>query len=247
MKIKLFTIPNLLTLSNLMCGSLAVVSTLVYGNLGLAFWLIVAGAAFDFFDGFAARLLKCPSPLGVQLDSLADMVSFGFAPAAIAYVMWGYAWTEYAQDWVSYAGMFVCFGMAAFSALRLAKFNIDETQHAEFSGLPTPANALFFASLGWISSHGGFVPKEWLLLILVVVMSGLMISNVRMFALKFSGFGWQGNALRYGFMILAVVLLVAAGIRETPIYAIPVIILLYILISLVRPLCCKAARPEENK
>ena len=150
MKIKLFTIPNLLTLSSLLCGSFAAVSALVYHDLELTFWLTVAAGVFDYCDGFAARLLKCPSAIGVQLDSLSDMVSFGFVPASVLFVLWNDALAADAEPWMRYGGSVLCFVVAAFSALRLAKFNIDETQHTEFCGLPTPANALFFAALGWI-------------------------------------------------------------------------------------------------
>lgn len=228
MQIKFFTIPNLLTLSNLLCGSFAVVSALVYGNLEWAFWLMIAAAVFDFFDGFVARLLKCASPIGVQLDSLADMISFSFLPAAIVFVLFDNSLPGDAPLWMFYGGVFVCFLLAAFSALRLAKFNIDETQHAEFCGLPTPANALFFASLGLISARTGSDFGCYLLL-LIPVMSWLMISPVRMFALKFQGFGWQGNQIRYTFLALSIVLIAVLRI-----YSIPAIIVLYILISAVR-------------
>ena len=126
MKIKLFTIPNLLTLSSLLCGSFAAVSALVYHDLELTFWLTVAAGVFDYCDGFAARLLKCPSAIGVQLDSLSDMVSFGFVPASVLFVLWNDALAADAEPWMRYGGSVLCFVVAAFSALRLAKFNIDE-------------------------------------------------------------------------------------------------------------------------
>lgn len=230
MKIKLFTIPNLLTLSNLLCGSFAVVAALVYGNLTLAFQLIILGAVFDFFDGFAARLLKCPSPIGVELDSLADMVSFGFAPAAMFFTMYAeapqlWAWSDGALA----AGRFALFIMTAFSALRLAKFNIDDTQHTEFCGLTTTANAMFCASVGWLTATGRLALPVEAILLLAVAMSLLMVSPIRMFALKFQGFGWKDNSLRYIFILLAALLVVLLGGL-----AIPVAILLYIAISLVR-------------
>lgn len=176
MKIKLFTIPNLLTLSNLFCGSAAVVSALVWGDLKLAFGLMVLAAVFDFFDGFAARLLNQSSPIGLQLDSLADDISFGLAPAA----------------------------------------------------------AMLCGSLGLLFETSGLeLPREAISAIAVVV-GLLMISNLRMFALKFHGFGWKGNELRYGFIIAAVV--TAVLLRG---YAVPAIIVLYILVSLVRGLACR--------
>ena len=136
MKIKLFTIPNLLTLSNLFCGSVAVVSALVWGDLKLAFGLMVLAAVFDFFDGFAARLLNQSSPIGLQLDSLADDISFGLAPAAIMYSL--YQWMPGIWLPEGYPGL-VVFVFTACAALRLAKFNIDDTQRTEFCGLPSPA------------------------------------------------------------------------------------------------------------
>jgi len=200
MKIKLFTIPNLLTLSNLFCGSVAVVSALVWGDLKLAFGLMVLAAVFDFFDGFAARLLNQSSPIGLQLDSLADDISFGLAPAAIMYSL--YQWMPGIWLPEGYPGL-VVFVFTACAALRLAKFNIDDTQRTEFCGLPSPAAAMLCGSLGLLFETSGLeLPREAISAIAVVV-GLLMISNVRMFALKFHGFGWKGNELRYGFIIAA--------------------------------------------
>ena len=228
MKIRFFTIPNLLTLSNLLCGTFAALSALVYDNLEWAFWFVVLAAVFDFFDGFAARLLHQSSPIGVQLDSLADMISFGFVPAAVVYTMTTRSMGE-GDTILRYAFAFICFAMAAFSALRLAKFNIDETQHEEFCGLPTPANALFFTSLGLISAHTGFDFGGPVLICIVPAMAWLLISPVRMFSLKFQGFGWRGNAIRYLFLALCVVTIVVLRL-----YSIPAIVILYILISAIR-------------
>ena len=228
MKIRFFTIPNLLTLSNLLCGTFAALSALVYDNLEWAFWFVVLAAVFDFFDGFAARLLHQSSPIGVQLDSLADMISFGFVPAAVVYTMTTRSMGE-GDTLLRYAFAFICFAMTAFSALRLAKFNIDETQHEEFCGLPTPANALFFTSLGLISAHTGFDFGGPVLICIVPAMAWLLISPVRMFSLKFQGFGWRGNAIRYLFLALCVVTIVVLRL-----YSIPAIVILYILISAIR-------------
>ena len=224
MKIKFFTIPNLLTLSNLLCGSVAAVAALVWGNLTLAFGLMILAAVFDFFDGFVARLLNQSSPIGLQLDSLADDISFGLAPAAIMYSL--YQWMPGIWLPEGYPGL-VVFVFTACAALRLAKFNIDETQHTEFCGLPTPANALFFVALGWMDAKTGFNQGGWVLL-MVPAMSWLLISPVRMFAFKFQSFAFKGNEIRYIFIALAVVLLVALGIP-----AVPIVILLYIAISAV--------------
>ena len=220
MKIKLFTIPNLLTLSNLFCGSAAVVSALVWGDLKLAFGLMVLAAVFDFFDGFAARLLNQSSPIGLQLDSLADDISFGLAPAAIMYSL--YQWMPGIWLPEGYPGL-VVFVFTACAALRLAKFNIDDTQRTEFCGLPSPAAAMLCGSLGLLFETSGLeLPREAISAIAVVV-GLLMISNVR-----------KGNELRYGFIIAAVV--TAVLLRG---YAVPAIIVLYILVSLVRGLACR--------
>lgn len=232
MKIRLFTIPNLLTLSNLLCGSFAAVAALVYGNLTAAFWLIAAAAVFDFFDGFAARLLRQSSPIGLQLDSLADDISFGFAPAAVLYCLYGRMPGLWLPD-TEYAALAV-FVFAAFAALRLAKFNIDQTQHAEFCGLPTPAATLFCVSLGLLQEMRGLTMPRETVLAVAVVFSLLMVSNIRMFALKFQGFGWRGNEIRYVFIALAAVLILLLGA-----YSIPVIIVVYVVVSLIRWLGCR--------
>lgn len=234
MKIKLFTIPNTLTLMNLLCGSFAAVAALVYENLTLAFWLIIAAAVCDFFDGFVARLLHQPSEIGVQLDSLADDISFGFAPSAVLFVLFGesvpmFGWS----DGFAEIAQFVVFIVAAFSALRLAKFNIDDTQHTEFCGLPVPANAMLLASLGMLSQMNMLELSQEVILVVAAIMSYMLISPVRMFALKFKGFGLRGNELRYGFIALCVVLGITLRL-----YAVPIIVVSYILISFVRWAFC---------
>ena len=234
MKIKLFTISNLLTLSNLLCGMIATVAILTDGDLHLAFWLLVLAAVFDFFDGFTARLLHQSSPIGLQLDSLADMVSSGVAPTAVMLTL---AWQAGSSWWAADTGgpwSWIVLLLAVGTALRLAKFNIDDTQRTEFCGLPSPAAAMLCGSLGLLFETSGLeLPREAISAIAVVV-GLLMISNLRMFALKFHGFGWKGNELRYGFIIAAVV--TAVLLRG---YAVPAIIVLYILVSLVRGLACR--------
>ena len=179
---------------NLLCGSFAVVVALMYNDLTLAFWLIVAGIVFDFFDGFVARLLHSSSAIGVQLDSLADVITSGLAPAA---VLWQVClqtepcWLP--ETWKLGYGVFV---LAAFSALRLAKFNIDETQTVEFCGLPTPAGSLLCASLGMLWQQGAVALSSDGVLLIAVLTSLLLVSPIRMFALKFHGFGWRGNEVR---------------------------------------------------
>jgi CDP-diacylglycerol--serine O-phosphatidyltransferase len=230
MKIKLFTIPNCITLINLLCGIGSIVSALVYNDLQMAFLFIVASAIADFCDGFAARLLKQYSAVGVQLDSLADMVSFGVAPAI--------AMTVICQDMPSAfclegawrtALCYVPLIVAAFSALRLAKFNIDETQKEEFEGLPTPASAILLVSIAALCQKEGLkFDFEWLVLISVLV-AVMLICPVRMFSFKFKSASWSNNKLRYLFVIACVAM--ACVLRW---YAIPAIILLYIAVSTIR-------------
>lgn len=227
MRIKLFSIPNLLTLANLLCGALGVVAALAVDDLTVAFGLMVAAAVFDFFDGFAARLLGQSGPLGEQLDSLADDISFGLLPAAVLFVLYDRMPGYWLPDWAA-AAVFV---VAACAALRLAKFNIDQTQHAEFCGLPSPAAALFCASLGLLSECRGLVLSREAVVAIAFGAGWLMISDVRMFALKFKGFGWRGNELRYSFLGLSALLVVVLHA-----WAVPAIIVLYVLLSVGRGL-----------
>ena len=227
MKIRLFTVPNMLTLANLLAGSVAVIFTLVYHAYETAFWLIVAAAIFDFLDGFAARLLKQTSPLGVQLDSLADDVTFGLAPAVVMYDLYVHSSSYYnlnaeVMGWMKYVVLII----AAFSVLRLAKFNIDTTQSTEFEGLPTPANALMLMSLAVLAETGRVVLYQEHILLISVAASLLLISPIRMFALKFKCFGIKGNELRYGFIVAALAMIILM-----PAYALLAIIVLYIVIS----------------
>ena len=230
MKIRLFTIPNMLTLGNLLCGSAAVVALLAHSNYELAFWLMIASAVCDFFDGFAARLLKSSSPLGVQLDSLADMVSFGLVPSVALFCVYdALPAALQLSDSVAVVLRYLTFIVVAFSALRLAKFNIDDTQHSEFCGLPTPANGLLCLSVAMLAAAGQLALTREAVVVLAVVMAFMLISPVRMFALKFKGFGWKGNEIRYIFIVACA--LIIAFLSQ---YAIPTIILLYIAISVVR-------------
>ena len=235
MKIKLFTVPNIITLCNLLCGCGSVVASLMFCNFRLAFILIVASAVCDFFDGFTARLLRQYSDIGVQLDSLADMVSFGVAPSTMMYVFASQTFTLFSlPETVVAALTFVPFLMAAFSALRLAKFNIDDTQHDSFEGMPTPANAIFCASFVYAVVTGGkAVELEWVALI-SVLMSALLVSPVRMFSFKLKNLSWSANKLQYIFLALALVALLTLGI-----YSVPTIIVIYIVLSTISWLFCK--------
>ena len=230
MKIRLFTVPNMLTLANLLAGCAAIIFTLEYHAYETAFWLIIAAAVFDFLDGFAARLLKQTSPLGVQLDSLADDVTFGLAPAIVMYDLYIHSTSYYGLNpevmgWLKWGVLII----AAFSVLRLAKFNIDTTQSAEFEGLPTPANALMLMSLALLSEAGKVVLHQESILVISLAASLLLISPIRMFALKFKSFGIKGNELRYGFIVAAIALIILV-----PAYSLLAIIVLYIALSTLR-------------
>lgn len=229
MKIKLFTIPNLITLSNLLCGAGSIVASLVYEDLTMAFVLIMAAAVCDFFDGFAARVLKQPSEIGVQLDSLADMVSFGTAPAAAFYTLCGYSPSMLdLSDRFTETMRFLPFVITAFSALRLAKFNIDETQHEEFCGLTTTANAIFCGSFAMMCFESGCVVLQEWVIVLSAILAALLVSPIRMFSFKMKSYGWKGNEVRWSFAAFAVLSLL---LLRT--YAIPFIIVIYIVVSTV--------------
>ncbi|MFN3342671.1 MAG: CDP-diacylglycerol--serine O-phosphatidyltransferase [Flavobacteriales bacterium] len=254
-------IPNLFTLGNLLCGCLSVVAAFRW-ELQFATYLILFGAFLDFFDGFIARLLKVSGEIGKQLDSLADMVTFGVAPGMIVFQMlrvsqWG---DGLKMDELYHPIAFIAFLIPLFSAYRLAKFNIDTRQSDRFIGLPTPANALFFSSfpliLEWNSAHYisyerslsyvlsfpdhplpfspptdqpfSFLLNPVLLTALTVLFSVLLISEIPLLALKFKQFGWKGNEWRWSLVIMAVALLIIFKFL-----AIPIIVVLYILISIL--------------
>ena len=235
MKIKLFTLPNILTLANLACGCVAVVYALGWFDPKIFFWLIAAAAAFDFLDGMAARLTGQYSEVGKQLDSLADVVSFGVAPSAMLFTLWQLsapAWHNLMSAEAHNVLGVIVFTVALFSALRLAKFNVDETQKEEFTGLPTPAAGLAIAALPVLcpdlSWTGGAVPRE-ALLALAALVSWLLISPLKMFSLKFKTWGWRENRLRYTFLASSAVLIAVFGIG-----GIACAVALYIVMSAVR-------------
>jgi CDP-diacylglycerol--serine O-phosphatidyltransferase len=224
-------IPNFITLLNLFCGSLGVIMVLS-GRPQVAVYLMLAAAVFDFLDGMTARLFNAYSEIGKQLDSLADLISFGLLPGIMMYSLL----LEIAgpDDFLIYSGLLI----PAFSALRLAKFNIDTRQTTNFIGLPTPANALFFASVFYIYNMDvatgigeliqQAVTNKWLVVGLIIGFSYLLISEIHMFSMKFTGFNWKGNEYRFVFVILALVLFIAFMLN-----AMPLIIISYIIMSLV--------------
>jgi len=211
-------IPNFITSLNLFSGCIAVYLAF-QGNYQGAFIAILLSAVFDFFDGFAARLLKAYSPMGKELDSLADVVSFGVAPGAIVFSLLS---EINISAWLPY----LAFLIPVFSALRLAKFNIDERQSASFIGLPTPANAIFWAGLGF--SYSNFlVSNVWILVALTLLFSYLLVAEIPMFALKFKSLTWSKNKIQYLFLIGCAFILVLFQLK-----AFAMLIAWYILLSI---------------
>lgn len=229
---KLFTIPNLLTLGNLFCGCLAILFLTGQfggdiGSISVAVLILLSiSLFFDLLDGMVARAMKINSEIGVQLDSLADMVSFGVVPS--------FSMMTLLQDsvetssYLQYSGLLI----TLFSALRLAKFNVDTEQSTYFKGLNTPANTILIFSLFWIQNQNGFIiSKEFDIYILIgitILSCWLLISNIPIFSFKFKGFAWKDNHYKYVFLIISIILLALFQIT-----ALPFIILLYILISII--------------
>ena len=220
-------IPNTLTSCNLISGCIAIVFALS-ANYTMALTFIVVGAVFDFFDGMSARLLGVSSPIGKELDSLADVVTLGVAPSSMIYTLLLTLSKSGWNETLAFAVPYVAFVMAAFSALRLAKFNLDERQTTSFIGLPTPANALFGGAL-LVGNENVFDENSYyiyLLIILVFVSSWLLVAEIPMFALKFKHWGWRDNKVKYVFLISCLPILLIFGIS-----GISVIIAWYICLS----------------
>lgn len=216
-------IPNLLTISNLICGCIALYHTF-QGNLIIAAYLIGLSALFDFMDGAVARILKVAGPMGKELDSLADMVSFGVVPGAVVFYLLE---TSHLNNYA-----FIALVIPAFSAYRLAKFNIDQRQTDKFIGLPTPANTVVFLSIPLISHFQpnhlitSIVEMPEVLLFLTILLSICMVAELPLFALKFKNLNFEDNRIRYIFILLAIIALSLWHFA-----AIPILILLYILLS----------------
>jgi CDP-diacylglycerol--serine O-phosphatidyltransferase len=211
----LCNIPNTITCCNLISGCIATYYAF-QGDFQLSLLFIVIGAVFDFFDGMVARLLHVSSPIGKELDSLADDITFGFAPSAIVF---SYLCTFHIH--IPFIP-FLAFIMAAFSALRLAKFNLDERQALGFIGLPTPANALFWGSLitgldnGMATANSTLIALQsslpYLILLGIAISCILLIAEIPMFALKFKHWGWKGNEIKYIFILSCIPLLLLLGV-----------------------------------
>jgi len=212
-------LPNILTCCNLLCGSIGVVFIMENRGIPAAYFVWAAGL-FDFFDGFVARAVKTTSLIGRELDSLADMVSFGLLPAIVMYKMIGDSTTDTTLP-------FVAFMIAVFSALRLAIFNVDETQRDSFRGLNTPANTIFITSLPFVINSVPWLQHTAVLVAITVIFSLMLVSPLTFFAFKFKNFTWADNKIRFTFLVLSVLLLALLQLA-----AIPLIILLYIGLSL---------------
>ncbi|MDX2189880.1 MAG: CDP-diacylglycerol--serine O-phosphatidyltransferase [Bacteroidota bacterium] len=219
-------IPNIITLANLLCGCIAIIF-IFEGKLTIAAYLVVAGAIFDFLDGMAARLLQAHSSIGKDLDSLADLITFGLVPGLIIFYIVRLS-TENA--YLPYVGMLI----PLFSALRLAKFNNDPRQSTSFIGLPTPANALFFISIPLIISYDkSFLQPYFMntifLVTITIIFSLLLVSEIPLFSLKIKKLSIDQN-------IFPLILIVMANLLFFTLFftAIPFIIILYIILSLIK-------------
>lgn len=213
-------LPNFLTCCNLICGCIGIVFLLENRGVPAAYF-VWASCVFDFLDGFAARMLKVSSPIGKELDSLADVVSFGVLPACVMYKLIGASGTSEILP-------FFGFTIAAFSALRLAIFNVDTRQSDSFIGLNTPANTLFISSLPLLPmSVVPWLFQPMVLIIITFVFSLLLVSPLHFFAFKFKNYSWADNKVRFTFLLVSVLLIIALKTS-----AIPLIILSYIGVSL---------------
>ncbi|UKJ06379.1 CDP-diacylglycerol--serine O-phosphatidyltransferase [Solitalea lacus] len=225
-------IPNFITCLNLFTGCIAAYYALKaheIAELEVVTYLMLIAAFFDFIDGFVARLVNAHSAIGKELDSLADMVSFGFVPGAILFSILNYALAPEVK-YLAFSGFIV----TVFSALRLAKFNVDERQGDRFIGVPTPINAIFIGSLPFIID--GYPIVYWILehppyfiFILIIVQSYLLVCELPLIALKFKSFDWEVNKLRYILIISSVVFIILFKFA-----AVPLILLVYILLSLIQ-------------
>lgn len=231
-------IPNLITLLNLFCGCIAVVyvsEAIQTGNSAnylLAFYFVCLGIFLDFFDGFFARLFKVSSPLGLQLDSLADMVTSGVVPGYVMYSLFlksADPHDEITAVFIPFFGFIITLG----SCYRLANFNVDTRQTDSFIGLPTPANALFILSLPLVIKYSGsliifgLLTNHWVLLAITICSAYILNAEIPLFALKIKKFNLKDNILQIVFLLICMVLVLLLNYL-----AIPLIIIFYVLLSL---------------
>ncbi len=231
-------IPNSITLINVLAGSCASIC-LFAGEYDWAIAFLALAAFADFVDGLVARLLSVSSSLGKELDSLADMISFGFIPGLIAYLLLDQITPGGTGpiNWYALPGFLI----TVFAALRLARFNLDERQTQDFIGLPTPSCTLFFTGLLAITIRDqfgltSFFMHEWVLYSFIALFSWLMNAEIPMFSFKFKGGNWKGNEIRYIFGGIAIALLIF--LQEA---AFSLIIIIYLLIAGTQTLAKKSS------
>ena len=220
-------IPNFITVLGLISGCISIAYS-TGGDIKRAVIFIFIAALFDFVDGWVARMLNSGSEFGKQLDSLADVISFGVAPSFILYKLMVFSLVESSTRFnIAEPGLFqtivlsLSFLVAVFAALRLARFNIDASQKESFRGLPTPGAALLIASFGFLIDQRNFsleplMLKTWFLILLILVVCWLMVSGIRMFSLKFKNYSLKDNALRYMFLLLSQRILLATSELPVP-------------------------------
>jgi len=210
-------IPNALTCANLLSGCIGIVYAFK-GDLNIAAYAVLVSGIFDFFDGFSARLLKVKSEMGKELDSLADVISFGFLPGVVMFQL--LTQSNQSTAYLPY----VAFLITIFSAVRLAKFNIDTRQSEDFIGLNTPMNSLFIVSLPFIQKeHPGILDSTLLLIGITILMSWLLVSEIKIYSLKFGTLTWKDNKVKYIFLMISAVLIAFLKFA-----AIPIVLILYI-------------------
>jgi len=215
-------IPNAITCANLFSGCIGIVYAF-NGALEVAAYFVLLSGIFDFFDGFVARLLNVKSDIGKELDSLADVVSFGFLPGVVMFQL--LSQSDFPSPYLPYFGFII----TVFSALRLAKFNIDTRQTEDFIGLNTPMNTLFIVSLPFIQKdYPALIGSAPLLVGLIVLLSWLLVSEIKIFSLKFNSTSWAKNKTKYIFLILSVLLVAVLKFA-----AVPLILVLYIGLSVI--------------
>jgi CDP-diacylglycerol--serine O-phosphatidyltransferase len=238
-------LPNFITCLNLMCGCIAVVQAFA-GNLTTSACFVFLGAFFDFADGMAARVLKAYSPIGKELDSMADMVTFGLVPGVLTYKLMELSHPELMATNIFsiYLLRYFPFLITLFSALRLAKFNIDTRQTVSFIGVPTPAVSIFIASLPFILNQfkGRFdsiILNPFVLIALVILMCYLLVSEIHLFSLKFKNLKWQDNKIQFIFLTLIIPLGLFFFYA-----AIPMVFFLYVILSLLNKKGTKDLNPK---
>ncbi|MGN5955863.1 CDP-diacylglycerol--serine O-phosphatidyltransferase [Sphingobacterium lactis] len=213
-------IPNTITSLNLFSGCIGVIMAL-RGEFNYAFYCVLASGIFDFFDGMSARALHVKSLIGKELDSLADVISFGFLPGTIIYMLLKESTTNEYIPYLAYI-------LTVFSALRLAKFNIDTRQTTDFIGVNTPMNTFVIISLPFISQQFPAIINTYGLLLITIVSSLLLVSEIKLFSMKLSSLKWAVNKYKYLFLLTSVILLIFLKFL-----ALPIILVLYIIFSYI--------------